>query len=279
MSATIHPTAIIGKGVSLAGGVFIGPYCVLEGGIQIGEGTKLVSHVSMQGPIVIGENNIIHPFASIGAPPQDLGYKGAPGKVAIGNNNTIREGVTVHAPTAYADASLSPDTVVGNNCLLMVNSHVAHNTVLHNNVILANNVLLAGICEVFDGAFLSGNVVVHQGCRIGQNVMISGGSRVGRDIPPFMLLSSFYGMISGLNLVGLRRAGFSTQERTEAKEILQIFLEHKALNPSRTAIQEAFSGRSSRVAEITLSFLAGCKRGISTFGSWNNEKGDRGESF
>ncbi|MGL5722038.1 MAG: acyl-ACP--UDP-N-acetylglucosamine O-acyltransferase [Brevinema sp.] len=272
MATFVHPTASVSSEAVLHDGVHVGAFCVIEGKVTIGEGTKLVSHVYINGPVSIGKNNVLQPFSSIGAPPQDLGYKGSEGIVRIGDNNTIREGVTIHAPTAYTDATISADTVVGNDCLLMVNSHVAHNTVLHNNVILANNALLAGMCVVYDQAFISGNVVVHQGCRIGRNVMISGGSRVGRDIPPFMLLSSFYGMISGLNLIGLRRAGFTSEERAEAKEILKIFMEHKALNPAKEAIATAFQGRNSRSAQITLDFLSGCRRGISTFGSWNDEK-------
>lgn len=279
MATFIHPTATVSPETVLCDGVYIGAFCVIEGNVTLGEGTKLVSHVYIKGPVSIGQNNTFQPFSSIGTPPQDLGYKGAEGIVRIGNNNTIREGVTIHAPTAYADTTISADTVIGDNCLLMVNSHVAHNTVLHNNVILANNALLAGMCVVYDQAFISGNVVIHQGCRIGQNVMISGGSRVGRDIPPFMLLSSFYGMVSGLNLVGLRRAGFTSEERADAKEILKIFMEHKALNPAKEAIVAAFQGRNSRTAEMTLSFLSGCRRGISTFGSWNDEKGGSNPDF
>lgn len=278
-STFIHPTASVSSEAVLQDGVHIGPFCVVEGNVTLGTGTQLVSHVYIKGPVTIGQHNKLFPFSSIGAPPQDLAYKGSEGIVRIGDNNTIREGVTIHAPTAYADTTISADTVVGNNCLLMVNSHVGHNTVLHNNVILANNALLAGMCTVFDQAFVSGNVVVHQGCRIGQNVMISGGSRVGRDIPPFMLLSSFYGMISGLNLIGLRRAGFNSEERAEAKEILKIFMEHKALNPAKEAISTKFNGRNSRAAEITLNFLSGCRRGISSFGSWNDEKSGSSSDF
>lgn len=277
--SSIHSTSIIDPQTVLEDDVFVGPYVIIEGNVRLGRGTKIFSHASIKGPVEIGADNIIYPFVSIGAEPQDIAYKVPSGKIVIGNNNTIREGVTIHAPTAYTDTSLSSNTIIGNNCFLMVNSHIAHNTVLHNNVILANNVLLAGLCTVYEGAFISGNVVIHQGCRIGQNAMISGGSRVGRDIPPFMLLSSFYGIISGLNLVGLRRAGFTVEERASAKEILRIFHQHKSLNPAKDALKEASKDKTNRMFQITLEFLEGSKRGIATFGSWNEEKNDKTVDF
>lgn len=271
--SNVHPTAIISKDTVLGDNVTIGPYVVIEGAVSIGNNTVIHPHVYIKGPLSIGVSNEIFPCSCLGTAPQDLSYNGSEGKIIIGDHNIIREGVTIHAPVAYDDADISKNTVVGDHCLLMVNAHMAHNVVLKDHIVLANGVLLAGSCTVYDYAFISGNVLVHQGVRIGANTMISGGSRIGRDIPPFMLVSSYYGLISGINSIGLRRAGFSVQERETAKNIFRIFKEFNSLNGARDAIAAYYPDwQDNIVVRMTLDFLAYSKRGISQFGEGSTAK-------
>ncbi len=269
---SISDKAIISSEVKFGKNVTISPFCVIEGDVFIGDDTFISPFVHIRGPVEIGKNNQIFNNVSIGLNPQDLAYKGSPHKVIIGDNNVFRENVTIHAPVNYEDPTISPNTIIGNDCFLMVGSHVAHNTVLKNNVIFANGVLPAGCCTIYDNVFISGGVLIHQHVRIGQNVIISGGSRVGRDIPPFMLVSSFYGLISGVNSIGLKRAGFTVEERKMAKEIFRIFKEYNSLIPAREAIQKAFGDSNNRAVAITLEFLESCKRGISEFGEGQDAK-------
>ncbi|MGL4560762.1 MAG: acyl-ACP--UDP-N-acetylglucosamine O-acyltransferase [Brevinema sp.] len=264
---TISPMAQISPNVILGENITISPFVIIEGNVTIGDNTVIHPFVYIQGSVEIGTNNQIFNNVCIGTPPQDLSYQGSPNKIIIGNHNIIRESVTIHAPVAYDDVTISPHTMIGNNCLLMVHSHVSHNTVLKNNVIFANGVLPAGCCFFDDGAFLSGNVLVHQHVRIGAYVIISGGSRVGRDIPPFSLVSSYYGLISGVNSIGLRRAGFTIEERKIAKEIFKIFKQENALNSALEHIKKTFHDQlNNRVVSMTITFLEASKRGISSFG-------------
>lgn len=271
--SNVHPTAIISKNTILGDNVKIGPYVVIEGDVSIGDNTIIHPHVYIKGPLSIGISNEIFPGSCLGTAPQDFSYNGSDGKIIIGDYNVIREGVTIHAPVCYDNADISKNTVIGDHCLLMVNAHIAHNVVLKDHVILANGVLLAGSCMVYDYAFISGNVLAHQGVRIGANVMISGGSRIGRDIPPFMLVSSYYGLISGINSIGLRRAGFSIRERETAKNIFRIFKEFNSLNGARDAIVAYYPDwQDNKMVRITLEFLAQSKRGISEFGEGHTAK-------
>lgn len=270
--SNISPHAIISPNANIGKDVTISPFCIIEGDVTIGDHTTIHPYVHIKGPVIIGSNNHIYNHTTIGLPPQDLSYQGSPNKVIIGNNNTIRENVTIHAPVLYSDPTISLNTIIGDCCLLMVDSHVAHNTVLKNNVIFANGVLPAGCCTFEDYAFISGGVLIHQHVRIGAYAMISGGSRVGRDIPPCMLVSSFFGLISGVNAIGLRRAGFSPEERKIAKDIFRIFREKNSLTPAREEIQKIYGTSDSKIAHLMLEFLKSCKRGLSEFGEGQEAK-------
>lgn len=201
---SIHPTAIIGKNVTLGDNVQIGPYCVVEGDVQIGAGTRLVSHVSIGGITSIGKNCTIYPFASIGHAPQDLKYKGEQSRLVIGDNNVIREQVTMN-PGTEGGGML---TQVGNNCLFMVGAHVAHDCKIANNVILVNNATLGGHVEIGDFAIIGGLSAVHQFVRIGHHAMIGGMSGVEHDVIPYGSVMGERANLAGLNLVGLKRRGF-----------------------------------------------------------------------
>jgi len=265
--AIISPKAVFGENVT------IGHFCIIEDDVHIGDNTIIYPYVHIKGSVNIGRDNQIFNNVTIGQAPQDLSNKfSKENDIIIGDNNIIREGVTINAPVLYETHTISANTRIGNNCLLMSNSHVSHNTVLHDNVIFANNVLPAGCCIFDNNVFISGNVIIHQNVHIGANVMISGGSRIGRDIPPFMLVSSFYGLISGINSIGLRRSGFSVQEREIIKDIFKIFKTFNALNPARDAILQKYQDSDSVVVKITLEFLKTCRRGISEFGDGSQAK-------
>ena len=270
--SNISPQAIISSEVTIGKNVSISPFCIIEGDVTIGDNTVIYPYVHIKGPVIIGQNNQIFNNVTIGLAPQDLSGQKSSHSIIIGNNNILRENVTVHGPVFYEDASISVNTVIGNNCFLMVNSHVSHNTVLKNGVIFANGVLGAGCCTFDNNVFISGGVLVHQHVHIGEHVMISGGSRIGRNIPPFMMVSSFYGLISGINSVGLRRANFSIEDRKIIKDIFRIFKETNSLNPAREAIYNKYNTIDSQVVQKTLDFLKSCKRGISEFAEGQDVK-------
>ncbi|MGL4367090.1 MAG: acyl-ACP--UDP-N-acetylglucosamine O-acyltransferase [Brevinemataceae bacterium] len=268
----ISPQSIINGNIQIGNHVHISPFSIIEGDVVIGDNTYIHPFVHIKGPVEIGAHNQIFNNVTIGLPPQDTSYQGSSHKVIIGNHNVFREGVTIHAPVSYTDQTISPDTRIGNHCLLMVQSHVSHNTVLKDDVIFANGVLPAGCCFFDNGVFVSGGALIHQHVRVGSYSIISGGSRVGRDIPPFMLVSSFYGLISGINSIGLRRAGFSIEDRNIAKDIFRMFKHYNALNTARQAIFEKYGNSNSKLVQLTLEFLDQSKRGISEFSDGSQAK-------
>lgn len=200
----IHPTAIIEGSVKLGENVSVGPYCVIDGNVIIGDDSRLLSHITISGNTTIGKNCQIFPFASIGFAPQDLKYHGEPSSLTIGDNNVIREYVTIN-PGTEGGGML---TQVGNNCLLMVSSHIAHDCKLGNNVILANNATLAGHVEVGDFSIIGGLAAIHQFVRIGAHAVIGGMSGVEHDVIPYGSVMGERANLAGLNLVGLKRRGF-----------------------------------------------------------------------
>ena len=222
--AKIHPTAIVHPEAELEEDVEIGPFAVVHGGARIGKGTKVDSHAVIYGCARIGENNYIGCGAVIGAPPQDISYKGQPTFVEIGNSNTIREYVTIHRATQEGKA-----TVIGNRCFLMAYSHVAHDCIIGNEVIITNYAGISGFVEIEDKAIISGHVGIHQFVRIGTLAFVSGGSFPGQDIPPYTIAAGRPAKVVGLNVVGMRRAGFSSSTRLQIKRAFDIFY-RKGLN-------------------------------------------------
>ena len=204
----IHKSAIIDSRAKIGLNVKIGPYSIIEGNVEIGEGTEIQSHVSIIGNTKIGTNNIIYSFASIGNDPQDLKYNGEETKLEIGNNNKIREYVTIN-PGTKGGGGL---TKIGNNCLFMVSSHIAHDCLVGNNVILANNVPLGGHAEIEDDVIIGGNSAVQQFTRIGRSAMIGGMCGVVRDIIPYGIAHGNRSILQGLNLIGLRRKNIANKE-------------------------------------------------------------------
>lgn len=201
MANFIHPTAIISEGVKLGKEIHIGPYCILDGNITVGDGCILMSHVSITGNVEMGFGNKISPFASIGGLPQDIKSKDFLGHVKIGDENVIRENVTINLGTNYG----SGVTKIGNKCVIMACVHIGHDSELGNRVILANNVLLGGHVVLDDFVRIGGNSGVHQFIKIGKYAMIGGLVGVNKNVPPYSLIKDEYGKFSGLNLVGIRR--------------------------------------------------------------------------
>jgi len=204
----IHKSAIIDSKAKIGLNVKIGPYTIIEGNVEIGEGSEIQSHVSIIGNTKIGTNNKIYSFASIGNDPQDLKYNGEETQLEIGNNNKIREYVTIN-PGTKGGGGL---TKIGNNCLFMVSSHIAHDCLVGNNVILANNVPLGGHAEIEDDVIIGGNSAVQQFTRIGRSAMIGGMCGVVRDIIPYGIAHGNRSILQGLNLIGLRRKNIANKE-------------------------------------------------------------------
>ncbi len=268
----ISPQAIVSSEAKIGNNVTIAPFAIIEGDVVIGDNTIIHPFVHIKGPVEIGTNNQIFNNTTIGIISHGYAHEVSSNKVIIGDNNIIKENVTIHAPVDFDDPTISINTKIGNNCILLVGAHVSHNTVLKNHVIFANNVLPAACCVFHDGCFISGNVVIHQHVHVGENVMVSGGSRVGRDIPPFMTVSSFYGLVTGVNVIGMRRAGFSNEDTKIAKDIFRIFRETNALNPAIEKITAEYGDSDSKAVLLTLNFLKDCKRGISEFGDGSEAK-------
>ena len=204
----IHKTAIIDLKAKVSDSVKVGAYSVIGPNVEIGEGTEIQSHVSIIGNTKIGKNNKIYPFASIGNDPQDLKFNGEQTNLEIGDNNKIREYVTINPGTIGGGGT----TKVGNNCLFMVSSHIAHDCMVGNNVILANNVPLGGHAIIEDNVVIGGNSAVQQFTRIGKMAMIGGMTGVLHDVIPYGLSTGNRNSLQGLNLIGLRRAKFQNKD-------------------------------------------------------------------
>lgn len=204
----IHPTAIIEPGARLGERVRIGPYSIVGANVTLGDDVELVSHVVVAGHTTIGEKTKVYPFASLGHPPQDLKYKGEPTRLVIGSDNVIREHVTMNPGTAGGGML----TQVGSHGLFMVGVHVAHDCKVGDYVVMVNNATLGGHVHVGDFAILGGLCAVHQFVRIGPYAMIGGMSGVESDVIPFGMVMGDRARLSGLNVVGLKRRGFSRED-------------------------------------------------------------------
>ncbi len=252
----IHQTAIVHPNAKIARGVDIGPYCIVGANVSIGARTVLQAHVVINGWTEIGEDCQIYPFATIGAASQDRKYEGERAFTKIGNGTVLREYVSVHRATGEDQV-----TQIGENCLLLAYTHIAHNCILGDHVTMSNLAQLAGHVEVDDYATIGGQAGVHQFTRIGRYAMIGGASKISKDVPPFFLVEGNPAEPYGLNSVGLRRAGFSVEERNEIKKFYKILYNPK-LNVSQ-AVEAMKSEASSEPGRQIIAFLeAPSQRGI-----------------
>ena len=246
MTQKIHPTAIVSSAAQLGENVEIGAYSIIGDNVKIGDGTIVKSHVVIEGDTEIGNNNIIFPFASIGLAPQDLKFKGEKSKVKIGNNNTIREHVTIHLGTQ--DGSMK--TIVGDNCLLMVGVHIAHDCLVGDNVILANNATLAGHVQIGNYVVIGGLSAVHQFVRIGEGAMIGGMSGVESDVIPNGLVMGERAFLAGLNLVGMKRRAIAREEIHALRNFFKKLFLKKSNNFSTRVENLAKEFESHAVQEV-----------------------------
>ncbi len=245
----IHKTAIIDPKAKISTNVEIGAYSIIGPNVEIGEDTIIQSHVSIIGHTKIGKNNNIYPFASIGNDPQDLKFSGEETKLVIGENNKIREYVTIN-PGTKGGGGL---TKVGNNCLFMVSSHIAHDCLVEDNVILANNVPLGGHAHIEENVIIGGNSAVQQFTRVGKSAMIGGMCGVVRDIIPYGMVHGNRSILQGLNLIGLRRKNIPNKEIMVLSEAFKKIFKSENLTENLKNLDDKF--RENDLVKDVINFL------------------------
>jgi UDP-N-acetylglucosamine acyltransferase len=242
----LHPTAIVEDGAKLGADVEIGPFCIVGPNVTLGDGVRLLSHVVIEGHTEIGDRCVMHPFVALGGPPQHTGYKGEVTRLKVGSNNIIRENVTMHAGTIGAHGI----TIVGSNGLFMANTHIAHDCVVGDNVILANGCQVGGHVEIADFVFLGGVSAVHQFTRIGRYSFAGGVSAVTKDVIPFGSVWGNPAHLEGLNLVGLRRRGFSRETINHLRAAYRLLFADEGTFQERLADVAETYASSPEVMEI-----------------------------
>lgn len=260
MGTKIHPTAVIEAGAELADGVEIGPFCCVGSEVQLAGDVVLRAHVVLDGRTAIGARTEIYPFASIGHRPQDLKYKGEPSQLTVGSDTTIREHVTMNPGTEGGGMV----TRTGDGCLFMVGAHVAHDCQVGNHVIMANNATLAGHVVVGDHAVIGGLAAVHQFVRIGAHAMIGGMTGVENDVVPFAMVMGERGRLSGMNVVGMKRRGFSRDQVNNLRSAYRLLFneaENSTVTERLDQIAEQFDG-ATEVMEVVRFIRTDSSRGL-----------------
>lgn len=261
---SIHPTAIVHSSVKLGQGVQVQPYVIIEADVRIGDGSVIGPYCVIGSGTVMGKENHCFAGAQIGVVPQDLKHiKNRFGKTIIGNNNTFREYVTVSSSTVYADdTDDNKATVIGDNCLFMACTHVAHDCLIGNRVIMANNSALAGHVKVEDYASIGGLSGVHQFCTVGQYSFVGAMSRVSKDVLPYMITEGYPAQCFGPNVIGLQRQGFSSDAISRIRQMYRL-LYRSNLNTQQAveAILEQVPDSPER--QVILDFIRNSKRGLS----------------
>ncbi|MDA7950657.1 MAG: acyl-ACP--UDP-N-acetylglucosamine O-acyltransferase [Pirellulaceae bacterium] len=214
---TIHPSAIISPKAILEDNVTVGPFCVIEEGVHVQAGTTLEYHVILKSGTTLGKNNYVYPQAILGGGAQHIKLSDKRGSLRIGDNNTIRENVTIHLGLGENDK-----TVIGDNNLFMVGAHIGHDSIIGSHCIFVNNTMIAGHVKVEDHAYIAGGAGIHQFCRVGQHAMVGAMAKLVQDAPPYVMIDGVTNKIVGLNLVGLRRKGFTRDELTDLKSAYRI---------------------------------------------------------
>ena len=254
----IHESAIIEKGAELGHGVEIGPFSIIGANVKLADGVQVDSHVVVRGKTTIGERTKICRFASVGTKPQDLKYKGEDTELIVGSDNDIRE---------YANLSIGTDhgggvTRVGNNNLLMVSAHIGHDAQIGDHCVLANSAGVAGHVEIDDRAILGGHVGLHQFCKIGKHAMIAGGSIVVQDVMPYTLVQGNHAVTRSLNLVGLKRAGFSREDLKLLKDMFRLVF--RTTITMDVAVEKIYALKGSEsIKEDIIKAIRGSTRGFS----------------
>ena len=257
----IHSSAIVSTDAEIHETSNIGPFCIVGNGVKIGKNNNLISNVSIVGDTLIQDNNTFYPFCSIGSEPQDLKYNKEKSFLKIGNNNKFRENVTVNPGTSGGGLN----TVIDDNCLFMVGSHVAHDCIIKSNVILANNATLAGHVEIDNNAILGGNSAIHQFVRIGKYAMIGGMSGVEKDIIPYGLYTGIRENLKSLNLIGLKRKGLTSNAINEIKNLINIIFDKNDTIENNIKNNSVESSEILEIKEVIEFLNSNSKRGITTF--------------
>jgi UDP-N-acetylglucosamine acyltransferase len=264
-SETVHATAIIDPEAVLAPDVQVGPYAIIEGPVQVGPGCVIEAHACLCGPLTLGRNNVVGHGAVLGKSPQHRGYRDEPTGVRIGDDNVFREFVTVHRGTVQGVG----ETVIGDRNLFMCNTHLGHDARVGDNCTIVNNALVAGHVELGDGCILSGNTAVQQRVRVGRLAMLGGMGATSKDIPPFILQQG-YNCVTGLNLVGMRRAGFSNHAVNALRQAFRIlYREGRPISAALDRIAGDFGG----IAEVDefVEFIRASRIGINPARSSDRE--------
>ncbi len=256
-SSRVHPTAVVDPRAELDSDVEIGPYCVVGAGVKIGKGCRIHAHAVLDGRTTLGPGNVIFPFASVGTVPQDLKYKGEPSELVIGERNTIREYVSLNPGTAGGGMV----TRVGNQNLLMMQCHIAHDCILGDRNVIANGATLGGHVVIEDFVIVGGLVGIHQFVRIGAGAILGAGSMVSKDVPPYCNATGDRARLRGLNLEGLRRRGFDKSVIALIRKAYRIAFQ------SALRTEEALKKIREELPAIPeiekfVSFIAGSERGI-----------------
>ena len=250
----IHASSIISNKAIIGNNVKIGPFCYVGDFVELAEGVELISNVHIEGNTKIGKETKIFPFASIGTTPQDLKFDNEPNSLFIGEKNTIREHVTINPGTEGGGGK----TIIGNNCLFMISSHVAHDCRVGNNVIIANNVPLGGHVVIEDSVVIGGNSAVQQFTRIGRLAMIGGMTGVLKDVIPFGLSVGNRNYLQGLNLIGLRRKNYENKKIMDLDKAYKEIFSSKNLHENLSKINNEFKG--NELVEEVVSFIAKDKK-------------------
>ena len=255
----VHNTAIIGKNVIIGSNVTIGPYCVIEDGVKIGNDNILYSSVYMSGETDVGKGNIFFPFCSIGSKPQDLKYQGEKSKLIIGNENIFREHSTANPGTSGDNMK----TVIGNSSLFMIGAHIAHDCIIGDKVIMANQATLGGHVHVDNFAILGGLSAVHQFCRIGKLAMVGGLSAVENDVIPFGLALGNRAKITGVNIIGLKRANYSKRAIREYSNIVDKIFTGRTITSEKDKIKNS---NNDLIKELLIFLDKRSSRGLCQYG-------------
>ena len=254
--AKIHPTALVDKKARIAPGVEIGPYSVIGPDVTIGAGTRILSHVVIEGDTEIGERNLIYHGACLGTPSQDKKSQGIRSSLRVGSDNIIREYVTINLGSKE-----NTKTVVGDRNFFMISSRVGHDSIVGNDITIANNCLLGGHVTIEDNALMGGLSAAHQFVRIGKFAMIGGKTRIVMDVPPFSLCSGNPAKFYGINVVGLRRGGFTSEERLALKKAFKA-LSQRGRSQTETLAELRNEFKHSPPIQHLVAFIEKSKRGV-----------------
>lgn len=252
----ISKTSIISKKSSIGNNVTIGDYCIIEDNVIIGDDTVIGPYTLVKEFTEIGKGNTIFSHCVIGEVPQDKKFNNEKTKLIIGDNNTIREFCTLNRGTTETGL-----TIIGNNCLFMAYVHVAHDCILENDIILANGVQLGGHVEIFNYAIIGGMTPVHQFCKIGKHAFVGGGLRVVQDVPPYIIANGEPLKFSGINILGLRRRKFTSDQRNKIKKIYKLIY-NSDYNISQAAKYIENNLKADNISAEILKFIESSTRGL-----------------